>query len=163
MKKMLRPQRSTQRHRGQSLVELAVLLPVLTLILLGTVDLARAFFAYEQLTNAIREGAAFGATAPGQITNADDGAADPNNIMYRIQAEGPLDLSSTNITVICYQGTSSTPVSVPSGKTPGDCHYANTGDSIAVTGTSRFYPITTQIIRLLPSNFSLRKTIRMVI
>jgi Flp pilus assembly protein TadG len=54
--------RSTER--GQSLVELALSLPLLLLILLGTVDLGRAFFDYVELRNAAREGAGYGARRP---------------------------------------------------------------------------------------------------
>lgn len=48
---------SLRRERGQSLVEFAVILPVLLLIVLGTVDLAIGFKTYIALTNAAREGA----------------------------------------------------------------------------------------------------------
>ena len=50
--------------RGQSLVELALALPVLLLILLGTLDLGRVFFDYIQLRGAVHEGAAYGARHP---------------------------------------------------------------------------------------------------
>jgi Flp pilus assembly protein TadG len=45
------------RERGQSLVEFAVILPLLLLIVLGTVDLGIGFKTYIALTNAAREGA----------------------------------------------------------------------------------------------------------
>ena len=44
-------------ERGQSLVELALVLPLLILLLAGVADLGRAFFSYIQITNAAREGA----------------------------------------------------------------------------------------------------------
>lgn len=44
------------RERGQSLVEFAVILPLLLLIVLGTVDLGMGFKTYIALTNAAREG-----------------------------------------------------------------------------------------------------------
>jgi Flp pilus assembly protein TadG len=54
------------RHieNGQSLVELAFAMPVVLLLLLGTVDLGRAFYTYVAITNAAREGARFGASFP---------------------------------------------------------------------------------------------------
>jgi Flp pilus assembly protein TadG len=48
------------QDRGQSLVEVAVVLPILVLLLAVVVDAARAFDAYIVLTNAVREGARFG-------------------------------------------------------------------------------------------------------
>jgi hypothetical protein len=44
-------------ERGQSLVELALVLPLLILLLSGMVDLGRAFYGYISITNGAREGA----------------------------------------------------------------------------------------------------------
>jgi len=43
-------------RRGQALVEFALILPVLLLILIGTVDAGRLIFAYNAVSNAAREG-----------------------------------------------------------------------------------------------------------
>ena len=56
--------RRKHRERGQSLVETAVVLPILLLLLAAIIDFGRAFDAYIILTNAAREGARFGATNP---------------------------------------------------------------------------------------------------
>jgi len=53
-----------KRARGQSLVEFALVLPLLILILLGVFDLGRAFNAYIVITNAAREGAYYGSLNP---------------------------------------------------------------------------------------------------
>ena len=58
---------TTGREHGQSAVELALTLPMLLLIVLGTLDLGRALFAYVAVTNAAREGARFATDHP---TNA---------------------------------------------------------------------------------------------
>jgi Flp pilus assembly protein TadG len=44
------------RRRGQALVEFALVLPVLLVILMGTVDAGRLIFAYNSVANAAREG-----------------------------------------------------------------------------------------------------------
>ncbi|MGD1997027.1 MAG: TadE/TadG family type IV pilus assembly protein [Anaerolineae bacterium] len=65
-----------RKQSGQSLVEFALVLPVLLLILGGLVDLGRAYFSYVAVTDAAAEGAAYA-------------AADPNNfgeIVERVQA-----------------------------------------------------------------------------
>jgi hypothetical protein len=46
-----------RREHGQSLVEFAITLPVLLLLVLGTIDLGMGFKTYIVLTNAAREGA----------------------------------------------------------------------------------------------------------
>jgi Flp pilus assembly protein TadG len=47
--------RRPRGHHGQSLVEFALVLPLLALLLLGSVDLTRAFYYYVALQNATRE------------------------------------------------------------------------------------------------------------
>lgn len=57
--------------RGQNLVELAIVMPLLLLILMGVIDLGRAFHAYIVVENAAREAARYGASHPSQLTGAD--------------------------------------------------------------------------------------------
>ena len=45
-----------RRHSGQSMVEFAVLAPVFFLLLLGTIDLGRAVYIYNTISDAAREG-----------------------------------------------------------------------------------------------------------
>src|SRR5438128_11632221 len=49
------PVRRDRAHHGQSLVEFALILPILALLVLGAVDLTRAFYYYIALENASRE------------------------------------------------------------------------------------------------------------
>ncbi|MBI5824627.1 MAG: pilus assembly protein [Chloroflexi bacterium] len=51
-------------ERGQSLVELAISLPVILLLLLGTVDFGMAIFSYAILRDAAQEGAFYGSFNP---------------------------------------------------------------------------------------------------
>ncbi len=55
------------RQRGQSLVELTLVLPFLLLILFGIVDLGRVFNAYIVITNAAREGAFYASANPADL------------------------------------------------------------------------------------------------
>lgn len=69
MHPVFEPASATQPARndtqeGQSLVELALLLPILLLIMAGVLDLGRAFHAYVTVANAAREGARYGAFHP---------------------------------------------------------------------------------------------------
>ncbi|MEX2425776.1 MAG: TadE/TadG family type IV pilus assembly protein [Thermomicrobiaceae bacterium] len=57
------------RHRGQSLVELALITPILLIMILISVDGARVFTAHIQIGNAAREGAS---VASRSTTNACD-------------------------------------------------------------------------------------------
>jgi len=51
---------STRDKRGQALAELALILPLLIIILLGTMEFGRVFYSYLLLANASREGARAG-------------------------------------------------------------------------------------------------------
>ena len=170
------------RWRGQSLVELAIMLPLISLILVGTVDLGRAFFYYVRLTNAVREGALFGIQYPAYITSTSVplpgggyDSADPRNIVYRVKQEsansagtpdGDLVITitaSSSSDVVCYQGR--TTVLKPSSTTfNGDCSQAERGDTIQVRARYNFRPITAQLAGVLGTrSFVMTKTVRMVI
>lgn len=53
-----------QQQRGSTLVEMALMLPVLLMVLLATFDLGRAVYAQNIINNAAREGARYGSVAP---------------------------------------------------------------------------------------------------
>ena len=65
-----------KKEKGQSLVEFALLLPILLIILIGVVDLGRMYYAYVVITDAAAEGpcedavrrSAFVACVPGLRT-----------------------------------------------------------------------------------------------
>lgn len=76
--------RSTRRHRslrgrdrGASVVELALITPVLALVVMGTLDLARCYRMQIRLENAAREGGAYAQVHPGEVTcEGDDDIVD---------------------------------------------------------------------------------------
>ncbi len=61
-------------ERGQSLVELAISLPVIILLLLGTVDFAMAIFSYAIIRDAAQEGALYGSFNPDNKTEIESRA-----------------------------------------------------------------------------------------
>ncbi|HEX5465237.1 MAG TPA: TadE/TadG family type IV pilus assembly protein [Candidatus Limnocylindrales bacterium] len=63
--------RSQHRHnsRGQSLVEFAVVLPVVLLVILIALDFGRVFLAWVEVNNAVREAANFAAQNPNPNAN----------------------------------------------------------------------------------------------
>jgi Flp pilus assembly protein TadG len=103
---------------GQGLVELAFALPILLLMLLGTIDLGRLFFDYVEMRNAVREGAGYGAHVP----------SDTAGIVNRVYGHGIPDV--TSVTVVC-EGTCIS--------TAGQL--AGTG-TIVVTAERQFRPVT---------------------
>lgn len=135
--------------RGQSVVELALLMPLFALLLIGALDLGRVFFAYNRLTNTVREGALYGAYRP--YNSASGSTIDVRTRAYN-EANGKLGTSGSDVVV-----------TVTCSRAPGDCSTAVGGDTITVRGTYAFKPITGQLIRFWGTTFTIRKSTTMVI
>jgi Flp pilus assembly protein TadG len=123
------------RPSGQGIVEFALALPILMMIMLGTIDLGRMFFDYIDLRGAVVDGAQFGARNPtnmGGIVSATKETGVPAN------------------TVVSYS-------------TSGACTTAGGTGDVTVTATSVFQPMTTSFFQKLgigPVNLSASATMR---
>jgi hypothetical protein len=62
-------------HRGQSLVEMAMLLPAMLLLIVVTLDMGRGVYYYSVIYNAAREGARYGIIHPDDISGIRDAVA----------------------------------------------------------------------------------------
>jgi Flp pilus assembly protein TadG len=71
---MNRKPRPAQNERGQSLVELAITLPILILLLLGTLDFGMAIFSYSMLRDSAQEGAFYGSFNPANVEEIENRA-----------------------------------------------------------------------------------------
>lgn len=76
-------------ENGQSLVEIALVFPVLLMILSGILDLGRAYFIFVALEDGAGEGALY-LSINAECRYASDGpaCADPNNAEYRARHSG---------------------------------------------------------------------------
>lgn len=68
-------------ERGQGLVELAIALPFLLLLLLGVLDVGRAYWALVALKDAVSEGASYAASYPTRTTEIQERAAESSNAL----------------------------------------------------------------------------------
>lgn len=75
-----------QGERGQSLLEFALVVPLLLLIFSGAADFGRAFYNYVALENAVKEGALYGARFP-LCGNPSALCLDPNTVSWHVQHE----------------------------------------------------------------------------
>jgi Flp pilus assembly protein TadG len=134
--------RGDDTRSGQGIVELALALPLLLLLMLGTIDIGRVFFDYVQLRNAVREGAGYGARVP----------TDTAGITLRVNRHGIP--ASTNIVVAC-TGDCTTTDGVPNGV-----------GTIEVTATHTFTPITTAFLQtwfgIDPITISVKSSMRLL-
>ena len=93
--------RANKKERGQALVELTLGMGVLMLILMGLLDLGRAYFIYIALEDSAGEAAVYLSIDPGCVdTSGGAECADPNNAQYRAfnAAGGHLDWSGATFT-----------------------------------------------------------------
>jgi Flp pilus assembly protein TadG len=98
-----RKRRLTRSERGQSLVELAITLPILLLLLLGTLDFGMAIFSYSMLRDAAQEGAFYGSFNPSNITEIENRA---RNISPRAEDaifSSPVQLRDTDLIKVSVQ------------------------------------------------------------
>lgn len=68
--------KNKQRHSGQSLVEFALIFPLVIFLITGLLDLGRAVFYFSSLTNAVREATRYAIVNKAEITSA---ANNPTN------------------------------------------------------------------------------------
>jgi Flp pilus assembly protein TadG len=109
-----RPSEALRRHirtrtRGQSLVELALILPVFMLFFAAILDLGRIAAAEISLANAAREGAFQAAKTPSDFDSSQPCPADgsSNKIFCRVKLEssGLVTVNPTDVAVSCNPST----------------------------------------------------------
>lgn len=99
-------------QRGQSLVEFALVLPILLILLLGIVDFGMGLRAYVTLTNATREGARFAAVGnPAGSYPADCTGSFGGSAVGRV---------CTTLSGLDLDGVQSVSVEYPDGQLPGN-------------------------------------------
>jgi Flp pilus assembly protein TadG len=110
------------RKRGQSLVELCLAMPLLLLLLLGTIDIGRVFYYTIQMHNAVREGAGYGAHNP----------SDTAGMTTRVTNEASF---VTSVSAVC------------NGTCTGTNGQISGNPSVTVSATYTFTPITTGFLQ----------------
>ena len=136
-------------RRGQSLVEFAIILPILLLLVAGAVDLGRAYFTTISLENAVKEGAFYGARDPECGTDVAPGCADTGNVRAHVETE--LDgLPITTFQAKCF--VPGTTVFTGPGVALADCE---DGDLYYVRTQSPFSLITPILSAIVGSDLTL--------
>jgi Flp pilus assembly protein TadG len=143
---------------GQAMVEFALTMPLLILLLLGAVELARVAFASIELSNAARAAAQYGAQ---NATTVGDPAG-----MATAASNEAANLAGVNTTVlisgICSSGAACTGANSGAGPTckNTDCQ-TNANDHVetilTVTSTVSFQSV--MQVSSLPSSFTLQRTV----
>src|SRR4249919_2206931 len=84
-----------ERSRGQSMVELALVMPVVLMVILGGIDFGRVFLGWVDLHAMARHAADYAAANPAAWSTVDPDAAAQAEYLRQIQAEA----SDINCTV----------------------------------------------------------------
>ena len=125
---------------GQTIVDFALKMPLMVLVVAGTIDFSVAVGKAAQLTSAVQEGVTYGRR---QFT-------DTTGIKSHVKLEAPsLSLSDSDITITCYSGTSTTVIS---------CSSAWMSDSIKVSATYSYNPITGRLLTLIGGPISITQS-----
>ena len=121
-------------ERGAALVELAVALPLLLVIMIGTIDFGRAFRTAMIVTNAARAGAQFGSQNAVNATNTTGMAAAANAVFT---ANGLGTTPAPSASTLC-QCASTSGVFTNAASCSDPCTGGHLVVSVTVTATRTF-------------------------
>jgi Flp pilus assembly protein TadG len=170
------PRRGPRAH-GQSLVEFALVLPIFVLLLFGLLDMGRAVYVNNTLSQVTREAARLAAaqaswvgettsteptcnTAGGPVCPADVATLKANlDVAANQMAVGLGPIPSGQIYVQCNPSTSAAPTGAWTGST---CNTRTSGSLISVRIAYTFQMIT-PVVGQIANNLSLSATTTMVI
>ena len=138
------PRRTWHRPRGQSLVELALLLPVMMLLFAGALDLGRIFYSQITIENAAKEGALEAARNPDSFQYNQDCDVVNNRVMCLVlnEAKGSLyEITKGDVTLTC---------------SPSPCPASpSLGDTVTITVAGRFTLLTPVLAQILGPTMTL--------
>lgn len=120
--------RVLKRKNGQSLVETALIMPLIILILMGIIDFGMIFNSYLVVSNASREGA----------RNAAVGKSDNNIVSIVNMASSTLDAAKITTTIYPQQA------------------YRKTGDEVKITVEYQYTFLTPVVSSLMNKPFKLK-------
>ena len=131
--------RSTRAQKGQSMVEFALIFPLLIFLLTGLFDLGRAVFAYSTMNTAVREGTRW-AIVQESGTPVGDIEAKVRGYYFDLK-----DLSDNSVVTINYVGTEEDPkIQIEIEYTfhpitPGVAQLLGSGGTILINAESSMY------------------------
>ncbi len=150
------PRIRSRRSRGQSVVELALVMPLLLLLFAGAADLGQIFFNFVSVENAVKEGALYGARYP-LCDDASTRCPDPNNVRWRTENEARTAAGTALAT------PTSQCLNAVSQVAYGDLRDCVAGDTYVVRATIQFRPITPIIGQLIGGTINLTSESRAIV
>src|SRR4051794_7429018 len=142
--------RTRRGATGQSLVEFALVLPILLLVFSAAADIGRAFYTYVALENAVKEGAVYGAHYP-LCADSSTLCPDPDNVRWHVEQEAR-NLRNTDGTFKI--SPSSWCVNGTTGATYADLRSCVAGDTFVVRASLTFNLITPMLNDIIGGGFT---------
>jgi Flp pilus assembly protein TadG len=105
---MTAPRITTPRRagrRGQSLVEVGIVIPILVLLIMGTLEFGRAFMIANVVTHATRDGARAAAVVPPADRNSSGIITSPASIQNKVRSDIANVVDASGFTVSVQQPT----------------------------------------------------------
>lgn len=122
-----------RKDRGAAAVEFALVIGVLLLIVAGIIEFGRAFWYYDALTKATRDGARFLTTAPSATINSAAVPAARTMVVNAAHAANVPEFTLDHVSVTC-QDAAFQPVVCQDGAAPANVRMAITGYSVTIGG-----------------------------
>ena len=110
--------RRVRGSRGQALVELALVVPIMAVLFLATIDLGRVFYSQITITNAAREAAFKAAEDPTSYTSGTCNATTSKVVCAAINEarNSFVTVSAADVSMACSLGATATPCTKDYGK-----------------------------------------------
>jgi Flp pilus assembly protein TadG len=140
MNKSLKKLSGLKLEKAQTMVEFALVFPVVLLITYGIIELGRAVFIYSAVSNAAREGARYGAAA-GTGANGIVQYADCQGIKDAVRRTAFLISIPDSQINIQYDNGTTIKSSCPPSTGANDPNRIKLGDRIIVTVNARYEPV----------------------
>lgn len=125
---------SSKSQRGAAIVEFALVLALLITLMAGIFEIGRAFWYYDALTKATRDGARLMAVSPkASLTTAVTGgvAKTKTQVADAVTAAGVPSFTTANVAVTCLDATFNDSTCV-NGTAPGGVRVQITGYSMTI-------------------------------
>jgi Flp pilus assembly protein TadG len=140
---------SQRKDRGAAVIEMAIVLPIFAILLLGAIDFSRVFFAAIELGNAVTAGAEFGSRTTGNASNT-------SGISSTVTQDAS-DLTGVSATSVSY-------CTCPGSSTQVGCSTVCTGYGppkmyVSVTGTYTWTSVVSW--PAMPDNVPISRTVVM--
>jgi Flp pilus assembly protein TadG len=139
------------KSRGQALVEMAIILPLLMLLVMGIFEFGRAMYIKNTLTNAARAGVRAAAVTPGLVSPAEDNGCTDAGIVFKTTCGSlysGINKSDAKVTVKVFAPGADPSTDIP--KTTDANSPPSPGDTVEVKVTLNDYHTKYRIIPFIP-------------